>query len=176
MQTTSNVENCADASLDFVIAGPEWLQGEIPFTLIAEWRRVLNEGGKLAVIVEAAGMPVQLLARFIAREAGLAIDALRFAIGDTHFLITGTRSFNMTMLLATENLGRELSRAAKPVGWEEEFNFGVASLLLNAGDGLNAATFYNLVLTENATNRRSEDRSSLWRLASRVTGKVQKGH
>lgn len=151
VQTTSIVENCADASLDFVIAGPEWLLGDIPFTLISEWRRVLNEGGKIAVIVEACGMPVQLLARLLAREAGLAVDN-PIPIGETHFLLTGIRSFNTAMLMATENLGRELSRAAKPAGWEEEFNFGIGSLLLNAGDGQNAATFYNLVLTENTQN------------------------
>lgn len=136
-----------DASLDFVVAGPEWIQGDIPTSLVQEWRRVLGEGGRLALLVEGGAIPADVLARYVGMEGGFAMDnPVPLEEGVT--LLVGHRSFRHCLLRVTESLGREIGREDKPEGWESELSFSLGSLLLNAGDGANAAIFFNAALAE----------------------------
>ncbi len=146
VQTTAEID-APDSSLDFVVAGPHWIEGDLPTSLLQEWRRVLVEGGRLALLVEGATLPIDVLARYVGREGGFAMDN-PMPLENGSWLLKGNRSFRHCLLQVTETLGREIGREDKPEGWESELAFSLGSLLLNAGDGQNAAIFFNNALAE----------------------------
>lgn len=150
VQETSGVV-VEDGSLDFVVAGPHWIQGDIPISLVHEWRRILREGGRIALLVDKGGLPIQVLARFVGREGGFAMDN-PVPLNGGGWMLTGHRSFMHCLMQVTETLGREIGREDKPEGWETELSFSLGSLLLNAGDGQNAAIFFNTALAEEPRN------------------------
>ena len=139
--------DASDSSLDFVVAGPEWLQGDIPTSLLQEWRRLIGEGGRIALLVEGESLPVEILARYVGVEGGFAMDN-PVAVEDGIWMLIGQRNFRHCLLQVTETLGREIGREDKPDGWESELSFSLGSLLLNAGDGPNASIFFNSALAE----------------------------
>lgn len=141
----ARLENVAEGELDFVIAGPSWLTSTDPYVLMAEWRRCLREGGRVALLVQGELGQANLAARVLAREVGLEMEN-PVPKENGRQLLLGLRSFRVGLRLATSCLSAEAGRLEKPDGWLAEFNFSIASVLLTASDGLSAAPFFQKVL------------------------------
>ena len=77
VQTRSTMPEVADASLDFVVAGPDWWNLPDALEWPREWRRCLRQDGQVQIVVEGEPNAVAALVRLLAWEAGLDLESPR---------------------------------------------------------------------------------------------------
>lgn len=135
------------ASLDFVVAGPEWWLAENPIEIVHEWRRCLKDGGRLAALLETTTTPLVAVMRLLANECGLDMAKPLPVEGDV-FLLSGRRSIGRSIGRHFAGIRAEIGRDDRPENWRSELWFDLAAVLLQAGEGRKAAEFFSLVIAE----------------------------
>lgn len=138
-----------DASQNFVVAGLGWWQSDASVELLGEWRRVLEIGGRVAVLVDLQDVAVAVAARWLESECRLCMDRPEQVDG-TVWLISGTRNCELTLRRLFSAIGAEVARADRPEAWRSEFFFDLAGAFLQAGEGQKAAECFAVVLASDA--------------------------
>jgi len=143
-----DVSGITPASLDFVVAGPEVFAGTEPHLLLRAWGTWLKEGGRVAVLLPAGGPSIDVYLRFLASEAGLAVENPQ-GLDAGWWLITGVRSTCHAIRRDIQKLGLEITHPdgdQGSAGWKSELFYGYGSLLLQAGEGALAEQAFRATL------------------------------
>ena len=150
-QDTPSLANIEDASLDYVVAGGDFLGDGNATTRLLEWRRVLKEGGTLAILLPSGSAHHDLVVRYLVQTAGIRLETKTDLPGGFQVLV-GHRSFFQAWRRGIAEVGREVGRVEKPDGWKQEVAFGIGTLLLETAEGDGACQFFEAVLRHDPTS------------------------
>jgi hypothetical protein len=150
-QVRAAMPEVADASLDFVVAGPDWWRLPEAIEWAREWRRCLRQDGQVAIVVEGEPNAVQALGRLLGWEAGLDVEpARRLEAGA--WLVRGRRQTRTTLRRLLTSAGHEVVRPDRPPALGGELCFDLACLLLQAGEGRPAAELFGQLVARTEGN------------------------
>ncbi|HHI80220.1 MAG TPA: tetratricopeptide repeat protein [Planctomycetes bacterium] len=150
-QDSPSLGEVADASLDYVVAGGDFLGDGNATTRLLEWRRTLKEGGTLAVLLPSESAHHDLVVRYLVQTAGIRLESKTDLPGGLRLLV-GQRNFYQAWRRGIADVGREVGRLDKPDGWKQEVAFGIGTLLLETAEGEGACQFFEAVLRHDPTS------------------------
>jgi len=149
--TAERAPDIQEASLDFVIAGPEWWASDNPVTLLRTWRHALKYGGRLVVLVDTQDTNLAVAQRLVALECGVACEAPQALQGSVS-LLSGRRSVEDGLRRGFSLIANEIGRADRPASWRGEFYFDLGTVLLQAGEGRRSAECFRITLESDENN------------------------
>ncbi len=150
-QDSPSLPEVEDSSLDYVVAGGDFLGDGNATTRLLEWRRTLKEGGTLSVLLPSGSAFHDLVVRYFVQTAGIRLESKTDLPGGFQVLV-GHRSFFQSWRRGISEVGREVGRVSKPDGWKQEVAFGIGTLLLETAEGEGACQFFEAVLKHDPTS------------------------